>query len=1075
MNSNWRKPKNEDDAIESKKTRRVVKIADARAARLKSLSANDAPAASSAVNPRETLEQTVAAARELLDHGMSREAETRLRARLNAEHEKRSDPKLLAEAHCTLSVALETQGRYADALEAIVKYEATSLRARLDLETDVSVRVQLGLSLNYTGDHPKAIALLNATLRQTLEASERNSIEAISFDSLFGAIYAALARIYRHIHEYPIARDFMHKAATHFRITGEWRGLAEVYWGLGGTDIYESKYENCIENYEQALKIIGDHPAPFMRGRIYASMAAVCYYLRRPHEGIRNLEKAISYYETTEHKSNASIAYNNLGNNLMVVGEWDRAQAAFERSLALIQEITFGNSKIEMLYDSLGELLMARGDLSSAREYLERAVAVTQEIDNKWHTTQIFRNYARCLFAFGELETAREWVNKALEIAEKIGDRNALNEAQLIIAEIDLRDGKLNECAALLQRVSEEIGESSADLSLAGETQRVSGELALVRHDGMKAVHHFGRSVSIQEMIGDRYRVARALDGLGRAYAVAQPERAAEHLKRAAETFREIGARLALSRTEESINALAHSPVPERAAPAVNTSQLLMLRLAEAAATSRTLLLRELAAVLQQETGARQILIAERDEEGGARTVVAHNCSSAEQLKLTELLCRANTDAERKSIADEKDAAIITLRATNVSGAQPALLYLAPRASAQLSDGAPLDPLLRVVELGLTVCALRERAHGSFTTKDEETTDGENIMPGFVHSSPAMTRLVEEIHKIRSSDVTVLVTGESGTGKELVARAIHTLSSRREKIFVPFNCTAVPKELTEGYLFGYRRGAFTGAVHDSPGVIRSAQAGTLFLDEVGDLPLDVQPKILRFLQEGEIQPLGEQRPVQVDVRIIAATNNDLEKMVADGRFREDLYYRLNVIRLLVPPLRERRSEIPAIVSYYINHYSAKFKRRDIEITPQAVDLMMVHTWTGNVRELCNELQRIIARAENGARITPDQLSPELRRATVPTQYNSAHGSNASPESNFTILSAASSHATNYPTATAPLPENLLLSDALSELEQRMITEALRKHRGNISRAARELGLTRRGLYLKLERYNLSIT
>ncbi len=188
----------------------------------------------------------------------------------------------------------------------------------------------------------------------------------------------------------------------------------------------------------------------------------------------------------------------------------------------------------------------------------------------------------------------------------------------------------------------------------------------------------------------------------------------------------------------------------------------------------------------------------------------------------------------------------------------------------------------------------------------------------------------------------------------------------------------MPKELSEGYLFGYRRGAFTGAVTDSAGVIRTAAGGTLFLDEIGDLPLDLQPKLLRFLQEGEIQPLGEQRPIKVDVRIIAATNTDLEEMVAQGRFREDLYYRLNVIRLRVPPLRERRSEIPTIVNYYINHYSAKFGRRDIQITPPAVDLLMVSDWPGNVRQLCNEIQRVVARAEDATVITPDHLSPELK-------------------------------------------------------------------------------------------------
>jgi transcriptional regulator with GAF, ATPase, and Fis domain len=360
---------------------------------------------------------------------------------------------------------------------------------------------------------------------------------------------------------------------------------------------------------------------------------------------------------------------------------------------------------------------------------------------------------------------------------------------------------------------------------------------------------------------------------------------------------------------------------------------------------------------------------------------------------------------------------------------------------------------MRVAELGMDVCGLRAGSQKGSRVQQPDELTGTSLMPGFIHSSPAMTKLVEEVHKIRSSDVTVLVTGESGTGKELVARAIHALSSRRAKVFVPFNCTAVPKELSEGYLFGYRRGAFTGAITDSAGVIRTAAGGTLFLDEIGDLPLDLQPKLLRFLQEGEIQPLGEQRPLKVDVRIIAATNTDLEDMVAHGKFREDLYYRLNVIRLRVPPLRERRSEIPTIVNYYINHYSAKFGRHDIQITPQAVDLLMVADWPGNVRQLCNEVQRVVARAEDTTLITPDHLSPELKRTSAPTTPSGA------------VSTLASMPASSL--------QNVTLADALADVERRMIADALRRHSGNISRAARELGLTRRGLYLKLERYQLS--
>jgi transcriptional regulator with GAF, ATPase, and Fis domain len=238
-------------------------------------------------------------------------------------------------------------------------------------------------------------------------------------------------------------------------------------------------------------------------------------------------------------------------------------------------------------------------------------------------------------------------------------------------------------------------------------------------------------------------------------------------------------------------------------------------------------------------------------------------------------------------------------------------------------------------------------------------------------------------------------------------------------------------------------------------VIRSAAGGTLFLDEIGDLPLDIQPKLLRFLQEGEIQPLGEQRPAKVDVRIIAATNSDLEEMVRDGRFREDLYYRLNVIRLRVPPLRERRSEIPTLVNHYISHYAEKFARHDIRITPETIDLLMVCDWPGNIRQLVNEIQRIMARAEDGTLITPDHLSPELKHTSAPV----------STTKNIASFSSLTNHT----------PENISLPDAVEDLERRMIADALRRHRGNISRAARDLGITRRGLQLKLGRYAMSAT
>src|SRR5437868_1453369 len=211
-------------------------------------------------------------------------------------------------------------------------------------------------------------------------------------------------------------------------------------------------------------------------------------------------------------------------------------------------------------------------------------------------------------------------------------------------------------------------------------------------------------------------------------------------------------------------------------------------------------------------------MVVEPDEEQKQKIVVAHGYDGNEANVVADNLSAADTDASRERFAKKHDAKVITLKSTN---SLPATLVISPRASAELSGGLPLDPLLRVVELGMDVCALRARTSTGQGADNYDGSAGTGLLPGFIHSSPAMTRLVEEVHKIRSSDVTVLVTGESGTGKELVARAIHALSSRRDKIFVPFNCTAVPKELSESYLFGHRRGGLTGPVLVFPGVFCS--------------------------------------------------------------------------------------------------------------------------------------------------------------------------------------------------------------------------------------------------------------
>lgn len=986
----------------------------------------------------EELAGELEAVRDLLDRGLTDDARSRLTSLLARAV---NHPTILAEARCALSVALEMQGHYRDSLAAVSMYELPDARTKLDPELITKLRVQIAFAYTYNGDHPKAIALLNSTLRSLPEEGAE-----------VGLVYGALARVYRRISENNIARDYSQRALESYRKTGDWRGLAEAYFGLGLSDMNEGHHETSLEHFEQCAQLIGEHPASYMLGRTYINMAGACWFLKRPQDGIQYLEKGIRYLERTDHKTSAADGYNNLGINLILIGQWDRGQEALERALALATEVDENYSRIPMILDSLGELQMLRGDLNEAKSYLDRAVSLATQHSNRWYKGQALRTLSRCYLAMEQPEEALTGAKTALEIGQSISDRQGIGESHLLLAEASLVMGDLTECTANLREVSELVTDSTADLVLAGEAQRVQGLAEMSRNDPEVAAQHFGRSVSIFDLLGDRYRAARAHYELGRAYALTQGDRAAEQLARAVNTFRELGALLDLEKAETATRQL------EKAAPIIRPehsalSQLLTLRLTEAVA-SRPLLLRELAAVIHQETNAKRIMILEAEDEGRERVVVAHGLDNAGASALADEYATSSANDKTAAFIKKHDMAVIALAS---SYALPATLLISPGDRAKLPGGLSLDPLLRVVELGMDVCALRARTLSNQNSEEGNALTGSSLMPGFIHSSPAMTRLVEEVHKIRSSDVTVLVTGESGTGKELVARAIHALSARRDKIFVPFNCTAVPKELSEGYLFGYRRGAFTGAVKDSDGVIRTAAHGTLFLDEIGDLPLDVQPKLLRFLQEGEIQPLGEQRPIQVDVRIIAATNSDLEEMVAQGRFREDLYYRLNVIRLRVPPLRERRSEIPTMVNYYVNHYSAKFGRRDIQIAPQSVDLLMVADWPGNVRQLCNEVQRVVARSEDGALITAEQLSPELRRMnTIATP------------STVTAIGLGQDSSVN-------VPANATLNEALGEVERKMIREALRKHNGNISRAARELGLTRRGLYLKLDRHQMTAT
>jgi DNA-binding NtrC family response regulator len=313
-----------------------------------------------------------------------------------------------------------------------------------------------------------------------------------------------------------------------------------------------------------------------------------------------------------------------------------------------------------------------------------------------------------------------------------------------------------------------------------------------------------------------------------------------------------------------------------------------------------------------------------------------------------------------------------------------------------------------------------------------------------VGETPRMREIYRAIQVVSHYDATVLITGETGTGKELVARAIHRLGPRRNKRFVTINCAAVPETLLETELFGHERGAFTGARTRKIGKFEYANEGTLFLDEVGDVPFSLQAKLLRVLEGHEFERVGGNETVRVDIRVIAATNTDLPEALAAGRFRKDLFYRLNVAQIDLPPLRERKEDIPLLVQHFLDQWGEKMAKPAMRLSPELMDALMDYDWPGNVRELENVLERAAIMSSD----------PVIRTIRFPGQGSAAQPAGSIKEA---IVEYASRH---------------LLEDARAEHERGFLEAALRKNAGNIGRTADAVGLSERTLHRKMKQYGL---
>jgi DNA-binding NtrC family response regulator len=376
----------------------------------------------------------------------------------------------------------------------------------------------------------------------------------------------------------------------------------------------------------------------------------------------------------------------------------------------------------------------------------------------------------------------------------------------------------------------------------------------------------------------------------------------------------------------------------------------------------------------------------------------------------------------------------------------------------ELEHRCTLIAIRKLIDAAVTLDRYRREEKERAALWPAEALDGD---ADAVWASEPMSEILQIARRIAPTGLSVLITGETGSGKEVLARTIHRASGRAAQTFLAFNCTAVPRDMLESQLFGYRKGAFTGADAPFPGVIRSAAGGTLFLDEIAEIPLDLQPKLLRFLEAHEIHPLGEPEPITVDVRVIAATNAPLEQLVAEGRLREDLFYRLNVVRFQLPPLRERREEIPPLVEHYLQRFADEQKKGRLTVSDETLEYLLLYSWPGNLRQLANEMRRVAAMADPDTVVTPALLSREIQasRRTIPADA--------------VILPADAAPEETPDKAEIRLRIDQPLPAALEYVEQVMVRNALTRAHGRVEEAARLLGISRKGLFLKRRRWGIS--
>jgi len=877
------------------------------------------------------------------------------------------------------------------------------------------------------GEQSRAIAHQTRALKSAELARDSRAI---------GLAHYELALCYKEVGDAGILKEHLAKAAPALHAAGDKRNLALVHRLSGVLLGQAGRLDEAALAFGQTERLAMAIRADDVLASAAHNRANLALISRQLDHAQTHAEQSVALYDAIGSGHGLAVSLATLGQIYVQMGELDRAEQALNRALQKRSPIKY-HETTGAVFDTLAQIHLMRGDYDRASDYLKQAgdsYGARGPEAARWYEWSVRVLEVRIAIRRGAYEEAIQRADE-LSRAADIPPSDAI-QADLAACEALLAAGRPEEARARLAALECRCDPRSAPANW-GEFLRVRGSVHASLDDPATAYHDFAQSAAVFDLLGERYQTATSHLALARlASRVGTHGAAARSLDTAGALFASLGAEN-VAADARGLRAHLQLDADRAVEPFSQEADDALVRRLVDAALLPELLARELVAVTAELPGARGAVAFVQPDGHAPIILAASGLEPAAATRTAQRVLAGDTNGASGFIVSD------ALGQDSAGPRRAVVVFAEPPATRAVRR---FHMCTAVARQGFDLCAARKHPAPAPPTRGERRL--ELLLPGFICASAAMTRVADLIERLQGNTLTVLITGESGTGKDLVARAIHVGSPRSSGGYLPFNCTTTSRELADSQLFGHRRGSFTGAVSDQPGIIRSAAGGTLFLDEIGDIPLDVQPKLLRFLEQGEIIPVGDPRPIGVDVRVLAATNADLEQRVAEGRFREDLYYRLSIIRIDVPPLRERREEIPHLCTYFLRDTSERLDKPDVRVSSTALDLLTQYWWPGNVRQLRNEIQRAVAMSPPGGLLEPDHFSADLRSEKLASGQD-----REGPAADMTLR-----------------PGNL--AEAIERLERSLIVSTLDQTGNNVSETARVLGLTRRGLYLKMGRLRI---